>query len=344
MSLKKAILAFALCAGVVLCAEAVPPGASPGPGVRYATDAYPGFDSEDEIIKPSRKEPRWFGWLNGPAKENPADQLAYAVECEKEESWRAARRAYDALVRAWPTSIEAPTAQKALGDLLLGHYLDYEGAFREYRYLVDFYSSQCDYDAASEMLYKIAGLMRETGKDILYFHFDNTVDVRRAYETVVLRAPGASFAPAAMLVIAELREDEDKPETAVAVYENLRNLHPLSPEADEALYREAKARMVVLRRCEYNRERVRDTIDFYRMAIASGKLSAERRTEVESLLAEAKALIEEEAYKAAVFYDSRTRTKRSAVNAYERFLSEYPASDHAPEVRRRLFELQEESK
>ena len=102
--------------------------------------------------------------------------------------------------------------------------------------------------------------------------------------------------------------------------------------------------MVVLHRCEYNRDRVRDTIDFLRLAIASGKLGSERRAEVERCLSEAKSLVEEEAYKAARFYDSRTRTKRSAISAYQRFLDEYPASDRAAEVRRRLFELQEEAK
>jgi len=343
MSFKKAILASAAAAAVVLAARAVPPGTSPGPGVRYATDAYPGFDSEDEIVKPSRKEPGFFSWISGPTKDDPAGQLAYASACEADGSLRAARRAYDALVRAWPTSPEAAKAQKALADLCLGGFLDYEGAFREYRYLVDFYSAQCDYDAAVETLYKVAELMRAEGKTVLFFRFDNTVDVRRAYEAVVLRAPGAKFAPQAMLTIAQLREDEDRPETAVAVYENLRNLHPASPEADEALYREARARMVVLRRREYNRDRVRDTIDFLRSAVASGRLSDERRGEVEGLLAEAGALIEEEAYQAARFYDSKTRTRRSAVSAYERFLAEFPASDRAPEVRRRLFELQQET-
>jgi hypothetical protein len=102
--------------------------------------------------------------------------------------------------------------------------------------------------------------------------------------------------------------------------------------------------MVVLHRCEYNRDRVRDNIDFMRLALSSGRLDSERRAEVEGFLAEAKSMIEEEAYNAAKFYDSRTRTKRSAVSAYERFLDEYPASDRAPEVRRRLFELQEEGK
>ena len=343
MSSRKSIVVSAVFA-VAFAAMAIPPGASPGPGIRYATDAYPGFDSEDEIIKPSRKEPRWFSWLNGPKRETASEQFAYAVELEEQESWRAARKAYDALVREWPTSPEAPKAQKAIGDIYLSHELDYEEAFREYRYLIDFYSSQCDYDEAVETLYKTAGLMREEGKTIVFFRFDNTVDVRRAYEAVVLRAPGAKFAPAAMLTIARLREDEDKPETAVTVYENLRNLHPGTPEADEALYREAKARMVVLHRCDYNRDRARDTIDFMRLALASGRLDPERRSEVEGYFKEAKTHVEEEAYKAARFYDSRTRTRRSAMSAYERFLEEHPASDRAPEVRRRLFELQEDGK
>ena len=344
MCSRKTIVVSAAIVVAAFGAMAVPPGASPGPGIRYATDAYPGFDSEDELIKPSRKEPRWLSWFTGPKRDTASEQFAYAAELEAAESWSAARKAYDALVREWPTAPEAPRAQKAVADILLSRELDYEAAFKEYRYLVDFYSSQCDYDAAVDTLYKTAELMRDEGKTVLFFRFDNTVDVRRAYEAVVLRAPGAKFAPRAMLTIAQLREDEDKPETAVTVYENLRNLHPGTAEADEALYREAKARMVVLHRCEYNRDRVRDTIDFLRLAIASGKLGSERRAEVERCLSEAKSLVEEEAYKAARFYDSRTRTKRSAISAYQRFLDEYPASDRAAEVRRRLFGLQEEAK
>ena len=342
---KNRAIVFGLAAlALAPAVEAVPPGTSPGPGIRYATDAYPGFDSEDEILKPSRKEPFWFRWLTGPKKDTAEEQFAYAKSLEKEESWKDACTAYDRLVRQWPTSPEAVKSQKALADLLLSKRSDTEAAFKEYRYLLDFYSSQCDYDAVATLMYKTAEQLRKEGKTIMFFRFDNTVDVRRAYESVVLRAPGADFAPKAMLTIASLREDEDKPETAVTVYENLRNLHPGTPEADEALYREAKARMVVLHRCEYNRDRVRDTIEFLVMALSSGKLGSERSTEVEGFLAEANALVEDEAYAAAKFYDSHTRTKRSAISAYKRFLDEYPASERAPEVRRRLFELQEDGK
>ena len=54
---------------------------------------------------------------------------------------------------------------------------------------------------------------------------------------------------------------------------------------------------------------------------------------------EVRSMTEEEAYRGARFYDSPTRTVRSAINAYERFLAEYPDSAHADEVRVRLDEL-----
>ena len=55
-------------------------GVSPGPGTRYATDAYPGFDNEDDIVAPSRKEPKWFAFINGPNRDNAKDQFAYCKE------------------------------------------------------------------------------------------------------------------------------------------------------------------------------------------------------------------------------------------------------------------------
>jgi outer membrane protein assembly factor BamD (BamD/ComL family) len=50
-------------------------------------------------------------------------------------------------------------------------------------------------------------------------------------------------------------------------------------------------------------------------------------------------MIEDEAYRSAKFYDSRTRTRRSAINAYEKYLRDYPNSEHAEIVRQRIEEL-----
>ena len=141
-----------------------------------------------------------------------------------------------------------------------------------------------------------------------------------------------------MLEVAELREEEGLPENAIRIYETIRNIHAGTVEAKTALQREADVRMKVLRDHGYNRSRCIDTIGFLKMALQSNPDPA-FRSDLERYLNESVALVEDEAFAAAKFYDSRTRTKRSAISAYERFLSEYPASVHADEARARLVEL-----
>lgn len=343
MTSKRRFLAAAVVVAAVvatcpqrLAAQSVGPG-SP----RFATDAYPGFDSEENILRRPKKEPGFFSWWSGPKMDAPGAQLEWAKSLEAEGSDRAARKAYDALVAEWPSSPEAPIAQRALADNLFSKALDYPEAFEEYKYLADYYPSQCDYDALMTRMYETAQQMRIEGKRIFFIPFKNTTDVRRAFEAVVMRAPGATFAPAAMIAAGELREDEGELEKAVEVYETIRNLHPSSPEAEAALVKEATDRMTLLRARGYNKVRCLDTVSFLKSAVAA---SADRsfRDVLARYLAEAVSLMEDEAYKSAKYYDSRTRTRRSAVSAYERFLVEFPASVHADSVRERLAELRGE--
>ena len=311
---------------------------APGPGVKYATDAYPGFDTYEDTIKPSKKTVGWFRWWSAPKMDTPAEQLAWAEELEAKGSvWRAGR-AYNALVAEWPTAPEAPIAQRKLADLRLkdGDYID---ACEEYRYLLDFFSSKCDYDNIARIDYEMCEKMREEGKTVMFFRFANTVDVRRAYEALVLRSPGADFVPDAMLTIAALREDEGKLDTAVTVYENLRNLFPKSVQARTAMHREAKVRIRLLDEHGYNRMRIRDTIDFLRLAIRSD-CTVDERNDYVAWLADARKALDTATYLGNKFYDSRTRTRRSAINAYKLYLEDYPDGEHAEEARARLAELE----
>ena len=340
---KKLIALSVLSAALAPCAFALgehpAPGVGAGPqtGVRYATDAYPGFDNEKDMVSPERKQPRWFSFITGPDRESAAEQFEYCRGLMAEERWSKARRQLDALVREWPTSPEAPRAQHAIAEICLDRLGSAEDAFAEYRYLLDFYSLSCDYDKIADRLYQVANLMKSEGKEVCFIRFANTVDVRRAYEACVLRAPGASWAPEAMLTIGALREDEGKYGEAVKVYENLRNIHPGSDEAKSALLREAEARMVLLRDHAYNRSRCRDTVDFLRQSLKGCRESDMAR--IQECLAEASGLIAEEEWRATTFYDSPTRTRRSAVSAYEKYLAEHPDSVHAAEARARLEEL-----
>ena len=312
-------------------------GAASGFGARYATDAYPGFDADKDAFEPSRKEPKWFAFINGPEKGNAQDQFAYCKELEIGENWSKAVKHYDALVREWPSAPEAPAAQLRLAELLFEKENSLDDALEEYRYLLDFYSFSCDYEAVASRMYEVAKQMEKEGKDILFFHFRNTVDVRRAFESCVLHAPGATWSPRAMLTIGKLREDEGKFSEAVAVYENLRNLHYGSEEAKLGTVREALARGHILKDHSYNRSRCLDTADFLNMALT---IVPEKYIPIiKHQLDETNELLENEAYKTAQFYDSRMRTKRSAIAAYERFLEEYPESKYVESVRSRLAEI-----
>lgn len=313
--------------------------AGTGGAERYATDAYPGFDDTDEETKPEKKSPRWFAWWNGPRRQDAAMQFAWCQEREQAQDFGAAAKGYDALVRQWPVSPEAAPAQLRLAELkvALG---DYEDAFDEYRYLLDFYSSKCDYDAVALKMYKLVEFMRQEGKTVIFFRFRNSTDVRRCYESLIFRAPGARFAPKAMLTIAELREEEGMLEKAIAVYENLRNRFPGSAEAAEACYREAKNRMALLEKLGYNRTRVADTLAFLQL---NRRYVVEKTQQAEfaAWIEAAMKLLDDESWRAASFYDSDTRTRRSAIGAYERYLFEFPKGLYAAEAASRLAALKE---
>ena len=103
--------AIAAAAIAALASQAAPPRPAGSPIVGesiYATDAFPGFDGLDDIPKPEKKTKSWFLSVS---RDTPAEQLAWSRAEEDAGNLRAARRGYDALVREWPASPEAPQAQ-----------------------------------------------------------------------------------------------------------------------------------------------------------------------------------------------------------------------------------------
>lgn len=332
MKLKKILILFTLCA-VSAGVWAV----TPGPGSLYATDAYPGFDSDSNILQQKRKEQSIFFWRKAKF-EKPEEQLVYARSLAAQESYGDAVTAYNALVARWPLSSEAAVAQEELADVHLYKIDDPIVAFEEYKYLIDFYSSNCNYDKVMSKMYETVKMMRERGKKVVFFKFANTTDVRRAFEAVVRRAPGAMFAPEAMYAIVELREKDEEYSEAISVCRTIRNRYPSTAQAKAALYKEAEMRMVLLKAHDYNRDRSLNTVSFMDMAAATTD-DADARADFLKWRGEAYAVVEREAYEAARFYDSITRKRRGAINAYESFLRDYPASSYAQQVRDRLTEL-----
>ncbi len=335
----KKVFGILLMVGMVAAVEAAPTrnvaGAATGGNSPYATDAYPGFDGLEDVKKPERREKSW--WF-GVKRDTPAEQLAYAQELEAEGDYKGAAKANDALVREWPSSKEAPQAQLKFVKLLAVQLEDYEEAFEQLEYLLDFYSRDCDYLEMVEYGYKLVNTMIDKKKSWFGFSFLSNRLVRQHYESIVRRAPGASYIPEAMLKIADLREQDSQYEEAVKVYATLQNKYPVTNEARTAAYREAAARMWLCRRLAYNIPRCRDTVGYLKMTIQRLP-NLEQVEELKGWLVELKNYIAEDAFRSAKFYDSKQRTRHAARSSWEMFLSEYPDSPHADEARARIAEL-----
>ena len=301
----------------------------------YATDAYPGFDGLDDLKRPEKKDKSWFNWVD---RATPAEQYELAKELEAASSFRKARRACDALVREWPASPEAPHAQLRIVKIY-AHEQDYDNALEELEYLLDFYPSEVPYLELVEYLYKLTNLMVKEKKTMFGLSFTSDRVVRQHYESVVRRAPRASYVPETMLKIADLREQNDEYEEAVQVYNQLVMKFPKTTEAEVAVYLQAKARMWLCRRLSYNIPRCVDTQKYLKMMIADHPRH-DRVDEMKEWLAELEMHLEADAYRRAKFYDSKQRTPHAAAAAWERFLREYPLSPHADEIRARIETLQ----
>ncbi len=317
-------------------------GSGEGSASPWATDQYPGFDGLDSLPVPEKKEKgwlwRWFG-VGRPARETAELQLQWAQRQEGEGDLGAAAKSYDALVREWPASPEAPKAQFLLAYLLETKLLEYDSAFEEFSYLLDFYPSVCPYANVVAEQYKIVNLMLATRRTFLGMSFTGNRQLRQGYEQVVRRAPGAAYVPEAMLRIAELREQDQDYEEAVKVYSTLRSRHPGTKEARRALYLEAKARMWIVRRLAYNLPRCQDTESFLKLALKKDP-SHPDLDEMRGWLKELREYVAEDAWTRARFYDTRQRTGHAAAASYRKFLAEYPDSSHAEEARRRLAEIE----
>ena len=335
--MKKIVFAAAVLAAMSLSAAGTRRVAGSGPGASsiYATDAYPGFDGLDDLPKPERREKSWFFGVD---RDNAADQFAYAKELAEKDEFKKACKACDALVREWPASPEAPKAQLMYAMLLAKSMQEYDDAFEQLDYLLDFYPRSCAYLDLVEYQYKLANLMVREKKTFWGMSFTSTRVMRQHYEMIVRRAPGAPYVPEAMLKIAGLREEDKQYEEAVQVYAALAARFPDSPEARQAAYLQAKARMWLVRRLAYNLERCTDTAKYLELTLKRMP-EHENAEEMRTWLGELKDYMAEDAYVRARFYDSRQRTAHAAAAAYERFIEEYPDSPRTEEARRRLAEL-----
>ncbi|MFO7936824.1 MAG: tetratricopeptide repeat protein [Kiritimatiellia bacterium] len=307
------------------------------PGGRgYATDNFEGFEEIDRDDIPQKDKSWWYRL----SEDSPEEQLQYCRRLENQGRLNSARKGYEALVREWPATIEAAQAQ-----LNLAHVLEkmkkYEKAFDEYQYALVHYSGNCPYDEIIERQFKIANLLLHDNRSMFGWLLSGTADIRERFEQIVRNAPRSPVAPEAMLKTGRIREDDDNLREAIKVYDGILNRYPESSQAATAAWLSARCRYNLSVRHNYNENRCREAIAFLDAAIKRLP-NHPKKADLEKWKNELTDLLTEQNYQQALFYDTERYSKRTKINAYRRFLDEFPESGYAQAVRERLAQLEKQ--
>ena len=307
----------------------------PGDNQGYATDKFEGFESIDRDDSVPQKEKSFWYSVSEPTA---AAQLAHAVKLESEGRNRSARKAYEALIREWPAVPQAATAQ-----LNLAHLYEttgkYEKSFDEYQYLLTFFAGNCPYNEVLDRQFRIANFLLHNNRSMFGWLLSGTGPIRERFEQIVRDAPRSALAPEAMLIIGSLRVSEGEREEAIKVYDGILNRFPNTPQATSSAFLAAQCRYDLAVKHNYNEPRCREAIAFFKAVLARIP-NHPQKWQMTQWLNELTALLIEQNYQQAVFYDTRQRNPEAAKAAYRRFLSEFSDSKYAPQVRGRLEKLE----
>ena len=332
MRVAAAIATVAAALGAYAASNMPIPGSAGTGYTGYATDAFPGFDSD--LWKVEQKKPSW--WFDAKS-DTAAGQWKVANGYFEAGDWNGARKACEALVRGWPASVEAALAQEKIAGLYATVLDDIWEAFDEYDYLLKFYPGLCKYDKVVAVQYRIVEAMYEEQKAKGFWSFSWTSPdtIRRKYEKVVRYAPGAEHVPDAMLRIADLRIESGDLAEAVLVYEEIRNKFAKSPQAEKALFLEAGTLMKLVAKNKNNRSRRRNAANYMKLAVSKHP-DHPGAAQMKAWRDELEAGLEKEAWEETLFYDTRQRSRNAAISSYERFIDLHPGSPRVKEARERI--------
>lgn len=333
-NLKMLSAAAALLAALT-AAAASSSSSSVYPTRGYATDAFEGFEAYDlDERVPQKEDSIWFSLH----RDNAPAQLAFARAERKRGNLNHSRKNYEALIREWPTSPEAPVAQFELAQLQETRG-KFDKAFEEYQYLIIHYSGHFNYPQVLEAQFRLANLLKDDNKSMFGWILSGNDTIRERFEVIVRNAPRSPLAPRCMFIVGNIRVDDNELDDAVKVFDGLLNRYPYSPEAGDAAYTSAQCRYKLATKNRANEDLCRNAIAFTR-SVLTRMPSHPKRIQMNVWLRELEDLLVEQNYRNACFYDSPRKNVSTAKAAYRRFLAEFGSSKYADEVRARLAKLE----
>lgn len=276
---------------------------------------------------------------SGPAERNAEAQLAKAQKLESDRELKKALSAYRLVVRKWPKSDAAATAQFSYANVReqLG---DYARAFDDYQKYLKDYPRGKEFEAAVEAQFKIAGMFLE-GRRQRLLGLPTFPSMQRAYsmfESIVKTAPYSQWAPRAQFNMGQALEKQDEYAKAIDAYQTVVVRYPNDAIADDAQYqigfvylKQARQGSYDLRAADKAQEAFEDFIARYP---DSEKVPQARENIVSLTKRETKGSLE-----IARFYDKQKNFKAAYIY-YNDVIKQQPGSPESEIAKKRVAELQ----
>lgn len=276
-------------------------------------------------------------WIRKRAK----DQLQVAQDAFDQKDYRQARRAASRVVKIWPLSDYAGSAQYLLGRVYEARRMD-ERAFKEYQKALTKYPKVPNYDEIIQREFAIAGrfLGGQWFKLWGYIPFFPSMDKTSAlFEQIVKNGPYSETGPKAQMSIGTAREKQDNYPLAVKAYQKAADRYYDRPAvASDALYKTGKAWDKQAKKAEYDQSIAKSSIESFQ-DLAVLYPTDPRIPETTKIINSLRVEQARGAYETARYYE-RHRQYLGALVYYSEVLNRDRTSIYATEAKERIDKLQ----
>ncbi|MDO8603216.1 MAG: outer membrane protein assembly factor BamD [Candidatus Omnitrophota bacterium] len=273
------------------------------------------------------------------AKDTPEDQMMYAKELYEAKNTKDALREFKKLLKYYPLSKEAPTAQYYVGCIMEDMDNFYE-AFKAYQKVIDTYPYTELVDDVIEREYKIADAFFSGKKIKIVGKWqmpakDKAIEI---FKAVADNAPYGKYADIARFKAGMAYKDIQDYDSAILMFKDLIDRYPNSPVIDKARFQMAECSKLLSVKPEYDqtptnlaRKEFEDFLDKHPDSV----MAPDARQVVDKL----KSREAENAYETGKFYEAR-KAPESAIIYYKDIIQNYPDTEWVKKAQERLNELE----
>jgi FimV-like protein len=248
-----------------------------------------------------------------------------------------AQNLYQALVKQYPFT---PSAAEAAfqNALIIRHTGRMDDAFEALQSFINDYRDSPRFNEAIEKQFELAeeakGGRKQRGLLLVSMKM-NSSDIIEFYDRIIRNAPFGKYAPLAQFSIAEIQQDLNEKDKAVAAYQRVVENYPGTSQAAEAQFRIGSISNIAAQRSEdaSNLLAARDALRTY---IASNP-GGERKQETEMILSQVNTAEANQSLTVAKFYKRMGKTRAAAIYLNEAL--KYGSAEVSEEARTLLAEL-----